>query len=43
MLKEGDRAPDFQLPADDGNQIALAGLHGKPVVFYFFPKADTPG
>ncbi len=43
MLKEGDRAPEFQLPADDGKPIALAELRGKPVVFYFFPKADTPG
>lgn len=43
MLKQGDRAPDFRLAADDGKEIALAELRGKPVVFYFFPKADTPG
>jgi thioredoxin-dependent peroxiredoxin len=43
MLKQGDRAPDFRLVADDGKEIALADLRGRPVVFYFFPKADTPG
>jgi thioredoxin-dependent peroxiredoxin len=42
-LKEGDQAPPFQLQADDGREIALAGLRGKPVVLYFFPKAQTPG
>jgi len=43
MLKEGDNAPQFRLPADDGREIALAGLRGSPVVLYFFPKALTPG
>jgi len=39
----GDRAPDFLLPADDGSSISLAGLSGKKVVLYFYPKDDTPG
>ncbi len=43
MLKVGDPAPEFRLPADDGREIALAELRGKPVVLYFFPKALTPG
>jgi len=43
MLKEGDKAPAFRLPADDGNEIALSGLKGKHVVLYFYPKASTPG
>ena len=42
-LKEGDPAPDFALPADDGKTLALASLKGKPVVLYFYPKADTSG
>jgi peroxiredoxin Q/BCP len=42
-LKEGDRAPDFRLPTDDGSEISLAGLRGRYVVLYFFPKALTPG
>jgi peroxiredoxin Q/BCP len=36
-------APDFTLPADDGGQVKLSGLRGKPVVLYFYPKDDTPG
>ena len=43
MLKEGDKAPQFQLKADDGKEISLSSLHGKPVVLYFFPRAMTPG
>jgi peroxiredoxin Q/BCP len=43
VLKEGDQAPQFRLKADDGAEVSLAGLRGKPVVLYFFPKAQTPG
>ncbi len=43
QLKEGDKAPEFRLPDQDAKEIALAGLRGKPVVLYFFPKAGTPG
>jgi len=43
MLKQGDKAPEFSLPADYGREIALGDLRGKPVVLYFFPKAQTPG
>jgi peroxiredoxin Q/BCP len=43
VLKEGDAAPAFRLKADDGKEIDLAALRGRPVVLYFFPKALTPG
>ena len=43
MLSAGDSAPDFELPDQDGNAVSLAGLRGKRVVLYFYPKADTPG
>jgi thioredoxin-dependent peroxiredoxin len=43
MLKQGDKAPAFSLPADTGETIALKDLKGKPVVLYFYPKDDTPG
>jgi peroxiredoxin Q/BCP len=43
MLKVGDKAPDFQLQAADGQEVTLSGLRGKPVVLYFFPKALTSG
>ena len=43
MLKEGDKAPDFELKDTDGNTVRLAGFRGKKVVLYFYPKDDTPG
>jgi len=43
VIKEGQKAPDFVLPSNDGRDIALADLRGKPVVLYFYPKDDTPG
>lgn len=43
MLGAGDRAPDFSLPDQDGEQVTLAGLRGRTVVLYFYPRADTPG
>jgi thioredoxin-dependent peroxiredoxin len=42
-LEIGDAAPDFTLPDQDGNPVTLSKLRGKPVVVYFYPKADTPG
>lgn len=39
----GDKAPDFNLPADSGAAISLKSLKGKNVVLYFYPKDDTPG
>jgi peroxiredoxin Q/BCP len=42
-VKEGDQAPDFELPDQGGNPVRLSGLRGKTVVLYFYPKADTPG
>lgn len=43
MLEPGDAAPDFTLPDQDGNDVTLSGLRGRPVVVYFYPKDDTPG
>jgi peroxiredoxin Q/BCP len=43
VIEPGAEAPDFELPDQDGNAIKLADLRGKPVVLYFYPKADTPG
>lgn len=42
-LNPGDPAPDFTLPADDGQPLSLANLKGKKVVLYFYPKDSTPG
>ena len=43
MIAEGAQAPDFELPDQDGNPVALSSLRGQRVVLYFYPKADTPG
>ncbi|MGO9320801.1 MAG: thioredoxin-dependent thiol peroxidase [Solirubrobacteraceae bacterium] len=43
MIEQGDRAPDFELPDQDGHPVRLSDLRGQPVVVYFYPKADTPG
>lgn len=43
MLNEGDMAPDFALPDDRQRTVRLKDFRGRPLVVYFFPKADTPG
>ncbi len=43
MISQGDTAPDFELPDQDGNPVELSSLRGRPVVLYFYPKASTPG
>lgn len=42
-FKAGDKAPDFDLEADDGSRVSLGDLRGKNVVLFFYPKDDTPG
>lgn len=39
----GHDAPDFALPADDGQVVRLSDYRGQRVVLYFYPKDDTPG
>jgi thioredoxin-dependent peroxiredoxin len=43
VIESGDKAPDFELPDQDGRAVKLSDFHGTPVVVYFYPKADTPG
>jgi thioredoxin-dependent peroxiredoxin len=43
MIEQGDEAPDFELPDQDGNPVRLSSLRGRNAVVYFYPKADTPG
>lgn len=43
MIEQGDAAPDFELPDEDGRAVKLTDFRGQPVVVYFYPKADTPG
>jgi peroxiredoxin Q/BCP len=43
MIREGDTAPDFTLPAQDGREVSLKDFSGRTLVLYFYPRADTPG
>jgi peroxiredoxin Q/BCP len=43
MIEQGQKAPDFELPDQDGNPVKLSDLRGQSVVVYFYPKAATPG
>ena len=40
----GDKAPDFTLPSQSGEQVRLYDRIGeRVVVLYFYPRDDTPG
>lgn len=42
-LAEGETAPEFSLPDQDGELINLNEFKGQRVLIYFYPKAMTPG
>ena len=42
MIERGAKAPCFSLPTDNGI-FTLADHHGKKMVVFFFPRADTSG
>lgn len=43
MIEQGQPAPDFELPDQDGNPVRLSDFRGELTILYFYPKADTPG
>ncbi len=43
MLGIGSKAPDFELPDQDGNLHKLSSYLGKKILIYFYPKDNTPG
>ena len=44
MLKTGEKAPDFVLENDKGEQVSLSGLlKNGPLILYFYPADFTPG
>ena len=43
MLDVGDEAPPFTLNNHEEEPVSLADFRGRPVVVYFYPRADTPG
>lgn len=42
-LKIGDKAPEFCLPNQNGEEICLDSYKGEWVVLYFYPKDNTQG
>ena len=43
MLAAGTKAPDFQLPDQNGTLHTLEEYRGKKVILYFYPKDNTSG
>jgi len=42
-MEVNDKAPEFTLPDQNGENISLKDFRGKTVILFFYPKADTPG
>ena len=42
-LKEGEKAPPFSLPDQDGELISSKEFKDQRILLYFYPKAMTPG
>ena len=43
MLEVGKKAPDFELPDQNGEVHKLSDYLGKKVILYFYPKDNTAG
>lgn len=43
MLEVGTKAPDFELPDQNGELHKLSEYLGKKVILYFYPKDNTSG
>src|SRR5699024_10712862 len=43
MLEIGTKAPDFELPDQDGRMHTLDEYRGKKIVLYFYPRDNTAG
>jgi len=42
-MKLNERVADFTLQTDEDKTVSLSDFAGKPVILFFYPKADTPG
>ena len=42
-MEVNTKAPDFALPDEEGKTLSLKHYRGKPVVLFFYPKANTSG
>jgi len=43
MIEAGEKAPEFTLPDQDGEEVSLSDFGGRTLVLYFYPKANTAG
>ena len=43
LLAIGTNAPDFEATDHLGVTARLSDFHGKTLILWFYPKADTPG
>lgn len=43
QMTEGQPAPPFEGPDQNGNIVRLSDYLGKKVILYFYPKDNTPG
>ncbi|MGO9326037.1 MAG: thioredoxin-dependent thiol peroxidase [Terracidiphilus sp.] len=42
-MKLREKVADFTLQTDEDKTVSLSDFAGKPVILFFYPKADTPG
>ena len=42
-LKEGQKAPNFNLKDQDGKTVKLSDFKGRKLLLFFYPKAGTSG
>ncbi|MGI0130047.1 MAG: peroxiredoxin [Thermoplasmata archaeon] len=43
MIAVGELAPPFLGTASDGSRVDSSAYHGRPLLLYFYPKANTAG
>ena len=43
LPQQGQRLPEMDLTAEDGDHVGTDDLTGQKTVLYFYPKDDTPG
>jgi peroxiredoxin Q/BCP len=42
-MEVNEKVANFTLATDENKSVSLSDYAGKPVVLFFYPKADTPG
>jgi peroxiredoxin Q/BCP len=43
VVEQGQEAPDFTLPDQDGKLVSLSDFRGRWLVLWWYPKAFTSG